>query len=235
MTIKEIQSALLSLGYAPGKVDGILGPRTVKAVMAFQGNKRLKKDGIPGPITSKALKSAVEAFKLGTTPPTAHPPKPPVAPPVAVEQTVNRYNPKDAVDYYKSLGWTHMQSVALVANLMFESGGNRHDTIYFDAHGDRDKDGISRSHGAGQWNERAGRYDGLLEYARGMGLPWDNPRVQLGFLQRELVTTEKRAAAKLREAATLEEAVNAAIGIWRPSIPHADKRLAVARRLFDSF
>lgn len=128
--------------------------------------------------------------------------------------------------------------MALVANLVWESGGNRRvgpHKIMFEARGDKSpKDGLFKSHGAGQWNENVGRYQALLEFDKGMGglgawpIP---PMTQLKFLHRELLTTERRAANKLREAKTIEEAVEAAIGVWRPSIPHADKRLAIAQSL----
>lgn len=218
MTKKEIQSALISLGFKPGKVDGIIGKRTVAAIKAFQKANKLKIDGIPGPITTAALKKGITPL-----------PKPApikVLPPV--------YDPKDAVTYYESVGWSRIQTIALVANLMWESGGHQRNTINFSAHGDKDKDGIYRSHGAGQWNEKAGRYGPLTGYAAGLGRPWDDPQVQLSYLQRELLHTEKRAAAKLRAAETLEDAVEAAIGIWRPSIPHADRRLAIAKKLYEN-
>lgn len=223
MTNKEIQNALISLGYKPGKVDGIIGKKTVAAVKAYQKARKLKIDGIPGTMTQAMLKKDITPL-----------PKPePIQ--IKVEPIVNKYDPKDAVKYYESVGWNRIQAVALVANLMFESGGNQTWTIKFNAHGDKDKYGIHRSHGAGQWNERAGRYDPLMGYAKGLNRPWDDPYVQLSYLQRELLITERKAAAKLRAAETLEDAVNAAIGIWRPSIPHADKRLAVAQRLYDSY
>ncbi len=35
--VVQVQSALLALGFAPGPVDGVLGPRTEKAIAAYQG------------------------------------------------------------------------------------------------------------------------------------------------------------------------------------------------------
>jgi hypothetical protein len=234
MTLKEIQSALLGLGYAPGKVDGILGPKTVAAVKAFQKKAQtLKVDGIPGAMTTRALTLALQPLKPA---PTTEPVKPAVEPPVASEQTMNkpdpvRNAPQWAIALYESLGWSHIQAVALTANLMWESGGNRFNTIHFDAHGDRDRDGIARSHGAGQWNEKAGRYKLLTDFATRRGKEWKDPETQLLFLDHELHTTERRAGVLLRAAQNIEEAIAACIQVWRPSIPHTDKRLAIARKL----
>jgi hypothetical protein len=225
MTLKEIQSALLSLGYAPGKVDGILGVKTVAAVKAFQTKaKTLKVDGIPGPMTTRALRNALQPLKSEPTPTTPKPVTPPPGAPVRLEQTMNW--PKEAIKLYQTIGWSHLQSVALVANLMWESGGNRFNTIKFDAVGDKGK-----SHGAGQWNETAGRFKLLTDYATRRGKEWIDPETQLLFLDHELNTTERRAGALLKAAETIEDAIAACIKIWRPSIPHTDKRLAIARKL----
>jgi N-acetylmuramoyl-L-alanine amidase len=47
--ISELQSRLSSLGFDPGKVDGVFGPRTEAAVIAFQHNRDLAEDGKAGP------------------------------------------------------------------------------------------------------------------------------------------------------------------------------------------
>lgn len=47
--IAELQSRLNSLGFDSGKVDGVYGPRTEKAVADFQHNRRLVEDGRVGP------------------------------------------------------------------------------------------------------------------------------------------------------------------------------------------
>jgi hypothetical protein len=235
MTLKEIQSALISLGFAPGKVDGILGPKTVKAVRAFQTkSKALKVDGIPGPKTTAALRMALQPLKPEPTHhPTSTPVKPAVEPPVAPEQIVNkpdpvRNAPQWAIALYESLGWSHIQAVALTANLMWESGGNRLNTIKFDAVGD-----AGHSHGAGQWNDmpKVQRFQGLQDFATRRGRKWTDPETQLLWLDHELATTERRAGVALRAATTIEQAMDACIKIWRPSIPHADKRLAIAKKL----
>ncbi|MCL2675993.1 MAG: peptidoglycan-binding protein [Firmicutes bacterium] len=53
-----LQELLLSFLYEPGPLDGIFGPRTHNAVLAFQRENRLVADGIVGPITWRALLSS---------------------------------------------------------------------------------------------------------------------------------------------------------------------------------
>ncbi len=49
--VKLIQSLLNRIGYNAGPVDGIFGPRTQQAVIAFQRDNGLTPDGIVGPAT----------------------------------------------------------------------------------------------------------------------------------------------------------------------------------------
>jgi hypothetical protein len=55
-TLSGVQARLNNLGYYCGKVDGINGPRTKRAVEAFQTDNGLTVDGIAGPKTKGALK-----------------------------------------------------------------------------------------------------------------------------------------------------------------------------------
>lgn len=54
-TTVGIQRALERLGFSPGKVDGVVGPLTRSAVVAFQVAAGLVADGIVGPRTRAAL------------------------------------------------------------------------------------------------------------------------------------------------------------------------------------
>lgn len=54
-TTRGVQSALAALGYDPGPIDGVMGPRTRAAVMAFQRDAGLVVDGVVGPATRGAL------------------------------------------------------------------------------------------------------------------------------------------------------------------------------------
>src|SRR3712207_2930675 len=55
MDILAIQKALNAQGFNPGDLDGVWGRRTMLAVKAFQQVHRLKVDGIVGPLTLRAL------------------------------------------------------------------------------------------------------------------------------------------------------------------------------------
>ncbi len=54
-TPKNIQQALKNAGVYSGKVDGTIGPKTKKAIAAFQSQNGLKADGKVGPKTWKSL------------------------------------------------------------------------------------------------------------------------------------------------------------------------------------
>jgi hypothetical protein len=45
LQIADIQTSLFKLGYNVGKIDGKLGPKTTRAIKAFQKKQRLKIDG----------------------------------------------------------------------------------------------------------------------------------------------------------------------------------------------
>jgi peptidoglycan hydrolase-like protein with peptidoglycan-binding domain len=53
--VLQLQMILQSLGYDPGPIDGIFGPRTKNAVMRFQRDNGLKVDGIVGPETMRVI------------------------------------------------------------------------------------------------------------------------------------------------------------------------------------
>ena len=55
--VSELQSTLCRIGFDCGRVDGILGPRTQRALIDFQTNCGLVNDGVCGPKTVRALRS----------------------------------------------------------------------------------------------------------------------------------------------------------------------------------
>ncbi|MDP2922426.1 MAG: peptidoglycan-binding domain-containing protein [Candidatus Omnitrophota bacterium] len=56
LTTENIQQALKNAGIYTGKVDGVLGPKTKKAIEDFQAKNNLKVDGKVGSKTWKKLK-----------------------------------------------------------------------------------------------------------------------------------------------------------------------------------
>jgi peptidoglycan hydrolase-like protein with peptidoglycan-binding domain len=56
-TIESIQQALKNAGLYSGKIDGVLGPKTKKAIETFQAKNNLKVDGKVGPKTWEKLKT----------------------------------------------------------------------------------------------------------------------------------------------------------------------------------
>jgi hypothetical protein len=57
-SVKTLQALLQRLGFDPGPTDGSFGPKTEKAVMAFQGAHGLTEDGIVGALTWSALNAS---------------------------------------------------------------------------------------------------------------------------------------------------------------------------------
>jgi DNA invertase Pin-like site-specific DNA recombinase/peptidoglycan hydrolase-like protein with peptidoglycan-binding domain len=58
--VKTLQRSLRQLGWAPGPVDGLFGPRTEAAVRRFQAARGLATDGVAGPVTWRSLAHALE-------------------------------------------------------------------------------------------------------------------------------------------------------------------------------
>jgi hypothetical protein len=57
--VRELQTTLIRRGYKPGPVDGILGPRTRAAIIAFQRDHDLPADGKLSASLMQALKSSI--------------------------------------------------------------------------------------------------------------------------------------------------------------------------------
>lgn len=54
--VAELQARLARLGFDPGRVDGIFGPQTVRAVEAFQADSGLVVDGVCGAATAQSIR-----------------------------------------------------------------------------------------------------------------------------------------------------------------------------------
>lgn len=53
--VRDLQTRLRSFGFDPGPIDGIFGPTTHSAVIAFQRSRGLVQDGLVGVLTWTAL------------------------------------------------------------------------------------------------------------------------------------------------------------------------------------
>lgn len=58
-TPRQIQAALIELGYDPGELDGFWGPFTANGLKAFQTAERIRADGIFGPVSRQAMRQAL--------------------------------------------------------------------------------------------------------------------------------------------------------------------------------
>ena len=58
---KEIQTQLIAVGCLSGSADGVIGPRTDAAILAFQRDSKLTTDGELGPATEQALAGAASS------------------------------------------------------------------------------------------------------------------------------------------------------------------------------
>lgn len=63
--VSSLQYSLSLLGFNVGPLDGIFGPKTRSAVIAFQERNQLWADGIVGPITLGVLKKALQSLATG--------------------------------------------------------------------------------------------------------------------------------------------------------------------------
>ncbi len=58
--VKKLQTSLVKLGFNPGPIDGVFGPKTNAAVRAFQKAYGLVVDGIVGKNTGAAIDKALK-------------------------------------------------------------------------------------------------------------------------------------------------------------------------------
>lgn len=82
-SVKVMQEKLIALGYLDGTADGNFGPRTYRAVVAFQKANALSADGVAGKLTLAALNSA-QISNNGTSGPTNNAPTVTTAPDASV-------------------------------------------------------------------------------------------------------------------------------------------------------
>lgn len=81
--VSALQRRLIDLGYYNGGVDGVYGPQTELAILAFQRSAGLSPDGIVGSDTRIALDQATPSNSPAPAPEPAPAPPPVVTPPPA--------------------------------------------------------------------------------------------------------------------------------------------------------
>jgi peptidoglycan hydrolase-like protein with peptidoglycan-binding domain len=63
--VRQLQKALSSLGYDPGPIDGVFGPKTASAVEAFQAARSIGVDGVVGSESRQAIAAVLRASENG--------------------------------------------------------------------------------------------------------------------------------------------------------------------------
>ena len=121
--VKRLQRALRAAGHSPGKVDGLYGPRTARAVRRLQAAHGIKPDGVAGPRTRLVLARVVSARR---EPAAAPAPKPEATAPAEVPARVPAaVSPADD-DGGSGVPWLALAvaaaALALVAGLLARMG-----------------------------------------------------------------------------------------------------------------
>lgn len=115
-------------------------------------------------------------------------------------------------------------AAGFVGNFMVESGAGLNPS----ARGDG-----GNAHGIAQWNDR--RF-ALFAFAQRRGTDWTDLDTQIAFVLHELETTEAAAWARIRRAATAEEAALLVSRYYeRPGIPHNNRRMSYANGVIGQF
>ena len=134
-------------------------------------------------------------------------------------------NPMVSAGFLEGAGFTREQAAGIIGNLIVESGGE----INPEAVGDN-----GNAFGIAQWN--GPRMRAFKQWASANNKPEDSIETQLEYLVLELNSTESRAKFELQKATTAEEAA-LIFSKWfeRPGVPHNERRVAAANKIFDAW
>lgn len=135
-------------------------------------------------------------------------------------------NPRQIYDRIRAAGYSHAQACGILGNMEQESGF-RVSVEGFDGTG---------SYGLCQW--LGSRKAGLRAFAKERGKPMSDPLVQVDWMLKELNTTERLAAGKLRACSTHASAALAFSRYYeRPhkDYAHNDKRMKYAAHWAQEF
>lgn len=194
--VKQIQERLKLHGFDPGPLDGLMGPKTDRAIRAYQTSLTVAPTGVIGPWTMSRLREV---------------PKPaPGASMAAIYEEQKGNNPEWAMHILGEAGYTAVQAAGIVGNLQRES----YPSLKPEVSGDK-IDGRYTAFGIGQWRNE--RFAALSGFAAKRGKNWSDFETQVLFVDHELTTTEKLAAKWLNQATLVGEATAAMTFYERPA------------------
>jgi hypothetical protein len=131
---------------------------------------------------------------------------------------------RDLYGQARQLGWSEAQAAGIVGNLAIES--TLRPTAFNPAGGGQGALGLA------QW--RGARLQALKDFAAQQGKGWQDPQLQMQFIDRELRTTESVAGGLLRAATTPEEAARIfSQAFERGEGRDVGQRIAAARSVYE--
>lgn len=129
--------------------------------------------------------------------------------------------PIKALNFFQQrLGLTPMQAAGLVGNLQQESTQELNPSILGDN---------GASFGIAQW--QGPRRRALTDFAQQRGTDPGDFDTQLEFLANEMETTERASFEALQRTENVGDAASTAVGFFRPSQPHTERRQRLAMNL----
>lgn len=197
--VKDIQKILKDKKMYDGKLDGSIGPQTLKAVKEYLTTepKVIVKEVIIPKVVEKVVQATTKT----------------VSDPVVVDP--NTLTGKDRPLYAKKLlsdlGWKDYQAAAMVGQFMQESYADLRTNVWGDQ---------KTAYGIGQWRDyggQPGRLTDLFKFAQSLNKPIHDLEAQIRFADWELTKGSEKAIGKaLKASKDLESALEVAIGYERP-------------------
>lgn len=195
--IKDIQKILKDKKLYDGKLDGSIGPKTLKAVKNYLTSEPK--------IIVKEVPKIVEKIVDSVTKT--------VPEPVVVDANTlkGKERPVYAKNLLMNLGWKDYQAASIVGQFMQESYADLRTNVWGDN---------KTAFGIGQWRDyggQPGRLTDLFKFAQSLNKPIHDLEAQIRFADWELTKGSEKAVGKaLKATKDLESALEVAIGYERP-------------------